>query len=95
MPACASTGEAPQPFDFLIVVAFSGDSIPMHLLTREAIALYLRHLAPNATLAIHISNQFLNLEPAVFALAADAGRHSTTITASDPANAVSFTWVLI
>jgi hypothetical protein len=89
--------EPPQRFDVLIVDAFSGDSIPMHLLTREAMALYLRHLAPNGTLAVHISNQFLNLEPAVFALAADSGHAATTITGPpDPANAVlASTWVLI
>ncbi len=89
--------EAPRNFDVLAVDAFSGDSIPMHLLTREAMTLYLRHLAPNGTLALHISNQFLNLEPAAAALAADAGRQATTITGwPDPANAVlASTWVLI
>lgn len=89
--------EAPQRFDALIVDAFSGDSIPMHLLTREAMTLYLRHLAPNGTLALHISNQFLNLEPAVSALAADSGRHATVVKGeSDPAIAVlASTWILI
>lgn len=89
--------EPAQHFDALIVDAFSGDSIPMHLLTREAMALYLRHLAPNGALALHISNQFLNLEPAVFALAADAGRDATTITGKpDPANAIlASTWIII
>ncbi len=89
--------EPPQRFDVLIVDAFSGDSIPMHLLTREAMTLYFRHLAPNGTLALHISNQFLNPEPAVFALAADSGHAATTISGQpDPANAVlASTWILI
>ena len=89
--------EESQHFDSLLVDAFSGDSIPMHLLTREAMTLYLRHLAPNGTLALHISNQFLNLEAAVFALAADAGRQATTVKGvPDRGNAVlASTWVLI
>ncbi|MBL0158660.1 MAG: fused MFS/spermidine synthase [Bryobacterales bacterium] len=89
--------EPPQRFDSLIVDAFSGDSIPMHLLTREAMALYFRHLTPDGTLAIHVSNQFLNLEPAVHALAADSGRVATTIAGkADPASAVlASTWILI
>ena len=89
--------EPPQNFDVLVVDAFSGDAIPMHLLTREAMTLYFRHLAPTGTLAIHISNQFLNLEPAVFALAADAGREAIAVTGKpDPPNAVlASSWVLI
>jgi len=69
----------------------------MHLLTREAMALYFRHLTPDGTLALHVSNQFLNLEPAVHALAADSGRVATTIAGkADPANAVlASTWILI
>ncbi|HTC76208.1 MAG TPA: fused MFS/spermidine synthase, partial [Edaphobacter sp.] len=57
------TREAPQQFDVLAVDAFSGDAIPLHLLTNEAIALYKKHLAPNGILAFHVSNQYLNLAP--------------------------------
>jgi len=60
--------EAPGNYDVLAVDAFSGDSVPVHLLTREAIALYLRHLAPGGILALHISNTALDLEPVVAAL---------------------------
>ena len=52
------------------VDAFSGDSIPVHLLTREAFELYFRELKPDGLLAVHISNNYLNLEPVVRAAAA-------------------------
>jgi hypothetical protein len=61
--------EAPQQFDVLAVDAFSGDAIPVHLLTEEAISLYLRHLKPNGILAIHASNTFLVLDAVVKQLA--------------------------
>lgn len=60
-------------FDLLIVDAFSSDAIPMHLLTREAMALYLEHLAPGGVLAFHISNRHLDVSPVLADLAADAG----------------------
>ena len=65
--------EPPQAFDLLIVDAFSGDSVPIHLLTKEAFELYRRHLKPGALLAMHVSNRFLNLEPVVASAAQDAG----------------------
>jgi hypothetical protein len=49
----------------LVIDAFSGDAIPVHLLTREAFDIYWRHLKPNGVLAVHISNQYLNLAPIV------------------------------
>ncbi|MGE3315859.1 MAG: spermidine synthase, partial [Planctomycetaceae bacterium] len=52
--------------------AFSSDSIPMHLLTREALAMYLDKLSPDGTLVFHISNRHLDLRPVLAALAADA-----------------------
>ncbi len=61
--------EPPQNFDVLAVDAFSGDAIPVHLLTEEAIRLYLRHLKPNGILAIHTSNTFLVLDGEVKSLA--------------------------
>src|SRR6185369_12240572 len=60
---------APQAFDLLTVDAFSSDSIPVHLLTKEAFEIYLRHLKPTGILAVHVSNHFLNLEPVVLRLA--------------------------
>lgn len=52
-----------QGFDLLVVDAFSGDSIPTHLLTREAFEVYLVHLAPQGILAVHISNKHVDLQP--------------------------------
>jgi SAM-dependent methyltransferase len=60
-------------YDVLVVDAFSSDSIPMHLLTREALALYLRKLTPGGSLLFHISSRTLDLRPVIGALAADAG----------------------
>jgi len=60
-------------YALLVLDAFSSDAIPVHLLTREALALYQRLLAPGGVLLVHISNQHLSLEPVVAALAADAG----------------------
>lgn len=61
--------EPNQNYDILVIDAFSGDAIPVHLLTREAFALYWRHLKPGGVLAVHISNRYLELGPVV-ALAA-------------------------
>jgi hypothetical protein len=59
----------PQGFHVLALDAFSSDSIPVHLLTKESVAIYLKHLAPNGVLAVHISNRYLDLEPVVRRLA--------------------------
>jgi hypothetical protein len=65
--------EPDASFDLLVIDAFTGDSVPTHLLTREALAVYDRKLRPSGCLAIHISNRYLNFAPAIAALAA-AGR---------------------
>lgn len=57
--------EQGQQFDVLIVDAFTGDSIPVHLLTREAFAVYFRHVRSGGLLAVHISNRNLDLAPVV------------------------------
>jgi hypothetical protein len=61
--------EATQQFDLLALDAFSSDAIPVHLLTKEAFAIYRRHVKPNGLFAIHISNRHLNLRPVVAGLA--------------------------
>jgi SAM-dependent methyltransferase len=66
--------ESPQRFDVLVVDAFSGDAIPVHLLTREAFSLYWRHLKPNGVLAVHVSNRYLNLAPVVKLAADESGK---------------------
>jgi len=65
-------GERPA-FDFLIVDAFSSDAIPVHLLTREALALYCEALAGDGLLAFHVTNRAFDLVPVVARLAQDAG----------------------
>jgi SAM-dependent methyltransferase len=57
--------EPPEQFDILAVDAFSGDAIPVHLITREALAVYLKHTKPDGIVAFHVSNRFLNLVPVV------------------------------
>jgi len=62
-------GEPSQQFDLLVLDAFSSDSIPVHLLTKEAFTIYFRHLKPDGVLAVHISNRHLNLFPVIVGLA--------------------------
>ncbi len=89
--------EPPLRFDVLAVDAFSGDAIPAHLLTREAFALYLGHLEPGGILAVHVSNQYLDLAPMVASLAHLAGYPCAVVSsAADPKFLVSAAeWVLI
>jgi hypothetical protein len=65
--------EAPQQFDVLVLDAFSGDAVPTHLLTKEAFDIYRKHLRPNATVAVNISNRYLDLSPVVAGLAEHFG----------------------
>ncbi len=65
--------EPPQQFDLLVLDAFSGDSIPVHLLTREAFQVYRKHLKPQGVLALHLSNLYLDLLPVAARLAGDQG----------------------
>jgi predicted O-methyltransferase YrrM len=71
--------EAPQQFDLLVLDAFSSDAIPLHLLTREALAIYLRHLQPDGVLAVHISNVYLDIRPVLAGWAAHADLQMATI----------------
>src|SRR3989338_5939467 len=61
--------EASNQFDILVLDAFSSDAIPVHLLTQEAFANYWRVLRPDGVFAVHVSNQYVDLEPVVFRLA--------------------------
>ncbi len=65
--------EQPQDFDVLVLDAFSGDAIPIHLLTREAMEVYLKHLSPDGVLACHISNLHFDLKPVMAGLAGEFG----------------------
>ncbi|MBL8393392.1 MAG: fused MFS/spermidine synthase [Candidatus Accumulibacter sp.] len=65
--------EPVQNFDLLAIDAFSGDSIPTHLLTLEAMQAYLRHLKSDGILAVHITNRYLDLQPVIAAAAHQLG----------------------
>ena len=66
-------GAPDRAFGLIVGDVFSSDAVPAHLLTREALALYSSKLTADGALALHISNRYLDLEPVVAALAADAG----------------------
>ncbi len=89
--------EPPQRFDVLALDAFSSDAIPAHLLTREAIELYLTHLRDaDSVIAIHISNRYLDLDPVVRGLADALGL--AVLRIDDPENnemVYSSDWMLL
>ncbi len=86
-----------QNYDILSVDAFSSDAIPIHLLTREALALYFKHLKPDGILALHISNRYLDLAPVCAAGAQYFNKTARTV--SDDGEGGSYlsssTWVLV
>jgi hypothetical protein len=63
-----------QAFDVLAIDAFSGDAIPIHLLTMESVAVYWRHLKADGILAIHVTNRYVDLIPVVARLATELGK---------------------
>jgi len=88
-------------FNLLILDAFNSDAIPVHLLTREALALYLHKLAPGGIVLFHISNRYVQLEPVVANLAIEASV-AALIQEYEPSNddeatygASSSTWVAV
>lgn len=91
--------EAPQEYDLLALDAFSGDAIPTHLLTREALEIYLRHLAPKGVLAVHITNRHVNLAPVLYELAVHFRLYMTYVpyqaTADRPRWQYSAAWMLL
>jgi spermidine synthase len=89
--------EEPQGFDVLALDAFSSDSIPAHLLTVEAIELYLRHLRDeHSVIAVHISNRYLDLDPVVRGLAQELGLAVTRIDdTEDDERVYASDWMLL
>jgi spermidine synthase len=89
--------EAPQQFDVLAVDAFSSDAIPVHLLTREAFALYLRHIKSAGVIAVHVSNKYLDLAPVVVAAAASLDLKAVVVDSGrdNPREIYPATWVLV
>jgi MFS family permease len=88
---------SPQNFDVLVIDAFNGDAIPVHLLTQEAFQVYLQHLKnPTGVLAVHVTNTFLDLRPVVIAAAEHMGLASVAVHA-DLEGHISYAsdWVLV
>ena len=88
--------EPPQHFDVLAIDAFSSDAIPVHLITSEALALYIRHMKPDGVIAFHVTNRYLDLVPVVAALAHAHGMQAVWISdeGDDPLASRS-DWVLV
>ena len=91
------TAQSPQGFDVLVVDAFSGDAIPVHLLTVEAMREYQRHLRPGGLVAFHISNQYLDLAPVVGRLAEASGMEARLVDSSrsEARGEYSAKWVVV
>jgi hypothetical protein len=91
-----STDDPPQ-FDVLVLDAFSGDSIPAHLLTEEAFEIYRPHVAPGGVIAVHITNRYLYLAPVVRGLARHFGLDTVRIyTPDDKTRAIGHSdWMML
>src|SRR5512146_274950 len=88
--------ESPQHYDVLAIDAFSSDSIPVHLITMEAMAIYLRHIKPDGVIAFHVTNRFLRLAPVIKRIAGEYHLH--TVLVSDDAEGSDLArtdWVLV
>src|SRR5260370_14841322 len=92
----AGLGE-PQNFDLLVLDAFSSDAIPMHLLTREAFLVYSKHLrSPKSVIAVHMSNNTLDLRPVLAAIAGEFHFDALQVTPFIPSSPSSESnWVLL
>ena len=72
--------EQPRRFDVLGIDAFSGDSIPMHLITREAMAQYVRHIKDDGVIVFQATNRFVDLPPVIKRLAAEFGMQAVLVS---------------
>jgi len=87
--------EPPQQYDVLAIDAFSSDSIPVHLITKEAMAVYLRHIKPDGVIAFHVTNRFLRLAPVVKRIAKEYSLHTVLVIDDADDNDLAKTdWVL-
>ncbi len=89
--------EPAQHYDLLAVDAFSGDSIPVHLITQQAIELYFKHLKPTGILALHITNSHLALAPVVEKLGRTASKQTLLISSEEDSDKDIYgaDWVLM
>ncbi len=84
--------EPPRRYDVLGIDAFSGDSIPMHLITREAMAIYLKHVKPDGVIVFQATNRFVDLLPVVKRLAAEFGLEAVNVSDSPSADSGPEYW---
>lgn len=86
-----------QNFDVLVLDAFSGDAVPMHLLTREACEVYLKHMKPDGVLAINVTNIHLDLVPVTEALAKEFDLAMTVVSTvkNESEGQLPTTWVVL
>lgn len=89
--------ETAAPFDVLALDAFSGDAVPVHLLTREAMRLYIKHLKAGGVVAFHISNDYLDLAPVVAQLASEIGWSAVLVKSHEDREDLMLAadWVLV
>ena len=87
--------EPVQGFDVLAIDAFSSDSIPVHLITLEAVQIYERHMKPDGVIAFHVSNRFLDLKPVVSMIAEKRGLHVAWVRDSYDDGSTTSDWVLL
>lgn len=91
--------EPDNRFDVLVIDAFSSDSIPIHLMTREALQGYLRHLRPNGVIAFHVTNRYLELAPVVALIAQEVGLQAALVADEPQGDGRGLTafsdWVLV
>jgi hypothetical protein len=92
----AAGGQEP-PLDVLVIDAFSGDAIPMHLLTRQSLSIYRRRLRPDGLLCFHVSNKYLDLTPVLRGLAWEAGLEAALFESGAVADrgVGAATWVIL
>ncbi|MSV29156.1 MAG: hypothetical protein EXQ52_10500 [Bryobacterales bacterium] len=89
--------ESDQHFDVIVIDAFSGDSIPIHLLTKEAFIQYFRHTKREGAVVVHVSNKWLDLVPVVRQAANDFGKSAVLVDTDDEEDEGVFgaTWVVL
>ena len=75
--------------------AFSSDAIPVHLITKEALGVYFRHMKPGGIVAFHVSNRFLRLGPVVARLAQEYGAHAVNVYEKGEEDKTQSDWVLV
>ncbi len=89
--------EPAQRYDVLAIDAFSSDSIPTHLMTQQAMGVYLKNMKPDGVIAFHVTNRFLNLAPIVKRIADEHGLHTTLVVdeLADDDDLAKTDWVLV